>query len=428
MSEIQGAHWKDRLPFIETIVGVGDYWNITQKTVNEHRYSGKVKVVVFSPDGKSLATASDNAYPGDSESGDSESVDSNSEDPDFRDWGWTIRIWEPATGICRQRLRRRSHPVEVIAFSPDSKTLVSGSGDGTIQIWDATTGAHRQTLKRHSAPVNMIAFSPDSKLFALDLEDRIIELWDVATGMCQQTLSGDSNQLGAFAFSADGKILASCSDYYTIRIWDVTTGVCRQMHTNINLSQLPSSGQGGRAQLVAFSPDDQTLALGADDGSVLLWDITTGVCRRRLSETGGQVWAVAFSPDGKTLAAGLDDAKSARVVQLWDLVTGIYRGTVPIFSSNLELSFSEDSRYLKTNRELIRVPSTLVFSDDSHNHVLGVSWNGYMGCLMMDEKSVLPFSDYAMGDATTLCGDTVVFIPDESSGRPIFLRLNLCRV
>ena len=422
MNEISCWHWEDRLPFIETIAGVPDGRGITQKTASEH--IGEVKVVAVSPDGKSLATASDN---------------SASKNSDF-----TIRLWDPATGICLQTLQGHRNRVEIIAFSPDGKTLVSGSDDCTIQIWDATTGAHRQTLKGHSNSVRMIAFSPDSKLLASNSEDCIIQLWDVATGMCQQTLSGDSDQVQAVAFSADGEILASCSHHHTIRLWDVTAGVCRQMHTKMNPSQLLVSDQSRRVQVVAFSPDNKTLASGADDGSVLLWDITTGVCRQMLGEPAGQVRAVTFSPDGKTLAAGLGDTESACVVQLWDLVTGICRGTVPAFGPVLELSFSENSRYLKTNRELIRVPPTLVFSDDSHNHVVGVFSNGREGCLMMDGECVLPFPDFFTGRVAALCGDTVVLIPEKDwpkrpkflpfipekdwPKRPIFLRLNLCRV
>lgn len=403
MSEIKCAHWGDRLPFIETTAGVPDHWGISRKMLDE------VKVVVFSPDGKSLATASGNLA--------------------SKTLGFTIHLWDPATGICRQTLQGPSHRVEIIAFSPDGKTLVSVSDDCTIQIWDATTGAHRQTIKGYSNSVRMIAFSPDSKLLASNSEDCMIQLWNVATGMCQQTLSGDSNQVQAVAFSADGEILASCSHHHTIRLWDVTTGVCRQMHTKMSPSQLLISDQDRRVQVVAFSPDGKTLASGADDGSVLLWDITTGVCRQRLSGTRGQVSAVAFSPDGKTLAVGLRDRWLRDVVQLWGPVTGIYRGTVITLSPLLDLSFSEDSRYLKTNRELIRVPSTLVFSDDRHNHVVGVS-GGPGGGLMMDGKCVLPLPRFATGRVAILCGDTVVLIMQENdwSCRPIFLRLKLCKV
>jgi WD40 repeat protein len=403
-SVIKCTYWEERLPFIKTIAGVGD-WGEYQPTGDNHL--GKVKAVVFSPDGELLATASHN--------------------PDLKNSEFTLGLWDAATGVCLETLKGHSHRVELIAFSPDGKTLVSGSDDCTIQIWDATTRALRQTLKGHSNSVKTIAFSPDSKLLALNSEDCIIQLWEVATGICQQTLSGESNQAQAVAFSADGKILASCSHHHTIRIWDVTTGVCRQTHTNMDPPKLILSGQGRLVQVVAFSPDDKTLVSGSDDGSVLLWNITTGVCRQMLSETGGQVWAVAFSPDGKTLAAGLGDTESACVVQLWDMGTGISRGTVPTLRPTLELSFSEDSRYLKTNRELIRVPSTLVFSDDSHNHVVGVSSGGLMGYLMMDGECVLPFPGFVTGRVAALCGDTVALVSDRS-GRPIFLRLNLCRV
>jgi WD40 repeat protein len=92
--------------------------------------------VAFSPDGKTLASASNDQ---------------------------TIRLWDAATGTQQQTLAGHSDCVRAVAFSPDGKTLASTSDDGTIRLWDAATGTQQQTLAGHSNYVAAVAFSPDGK-------------------------------------------------------------------------------------------------------------------------------------------------------------------------------------------------------------------------------------------------------------------------
>jgi WD40 repeat protein len=82
----------------------------------------------------------------------------------------------------RDTLQGHAGLVGSVAFSPDGKTLASGSQNRTIKLWDVATGEEQATLKGHTDMVLSVAFSPDGKTLASGSMDKTIKLWDVATG------------------------------------------------------------------------------------------------------------------------------------------------------------------------------------------------------------------------------------------------------
>ena len=108
--------------------------------------------------------------------------------------------------------------MESIAFSPNSKQVVSGSRDTIVRLWDAAIGATLQILEGHSNYVFSIAFSLDGKQIISGSRDNTVQFWDAATGATLQTLKGYSSYVNSVAFSPDSNLLPTLrvSDYWVV--------------------------------------------------------------------------------------------------------------------------------------------------------------------------------------------------------------------
>ena len=322
-----------------------------------------------------------------------------------------IVLLDAHTGKYVKILGGHTEDVGSLAFSPDGKTLASGSGDNTIRLWDVATGDTLKTLTEHTGVVDSVVFSPDGKTLASGDRARTIRLWDVATGTLQPTLTVDTGDFYSVVFSPDGKTLAGRGYANTIRLWDVATG---EMLTTL-------TGHTGWVKSVVFSADGTTLASGSEDGTVRLWDVATGETRHTLTGHTGSVRSVVFSPDGRTLASG-----STKEIHLWNVATGETRHTLPGHTSDVwSIAFSPDGRTLATGSlEEIRLWNvatgetlqtltvtgwvySVVFSPDGRTLATG------------GQDGTVRLWDVATGDTlTTLPGEgwntvySVVFSPD----------------
>ncbi|MYF98390.1 WD40 repeat domain-containing protein [Candidatus Poribacteria bacterium] len=114
--------------------------------------------------------------------------------------------------------------VKSISFSPDGKTMASGSWDKTIRLWELPEGKYKKTLKGHKKSINSMMFSADGKLLASASRDDTARVWDVETGKLKRTFKGHITDVSYVALSPDGKILASWGLDQILNIWDVETG------------------------------------------------------------------------------------------------------------------------------------------------------------------------------------------------------------
>ena len=207
----------------------------------------------------------------------------------------------------RNRLEGHDNLVISVNFSPDGKTLVSGSWDKTIKLWNVETGKEIRTLKGHDELVRSVNFSPDGKTLVSGSLDKTIKLWNVETGEEIRTLKGHDSGFNSVNFSPDGKTLVSGSNDSTIKLWNVETG--KEIRT--------LKGHDSYLSSVNFSPDGKTLVSGSGDKTIKLWNVETGEEIRTLKGHDSYLSSVNFSPDGKTLVSGSDD----NTIKLWNLGT-----------------------------------------------------------------------------------------------------------
>jgi WD40 repeat protein len=136
----------------------------------------------------------------------------------------TVKVWDAASGRELRTLSGHTGGVVSVAFSPDGKTIVSGSRDDTVKLWDTASGRELRTLSGHTGSVDSVAFSPDGKTVVSGSVDDTVKLWDAASGGELRTLSGHTAGVDSTVFSPDGKTVVSGSSDGTVRIWDTETG------------------------------------------------------------------------------------------------------------------------------------------------------------------------------------------------------------
>lgn len=258
-------------------------WQFDTSSLKQYLFGqeGWLNIVVFSPDGKLLATASDDGSlclwsmpdgklvrklePG---FGEIKSADFSPNNLllTASTWEGYIGLWEISNGNLLRTIKNENRGFKDVKFSPDGSTLAAGLDDGTIQLWSVSNGSLLLSLEGHTAAVYKVAFSPDGRTLASASEDLSIMLWTLQDGAPLNTLQGHSQLVTDVSFSHDGSLLASGSEDGTVRLWRTADGEV--------LSILP---QDEGILSVAFSPDSHYLASSGWGNLIYFWGISEAI-------------------------------------------------------------------------------------------------------------------------------------------------------
>ncbi|CAG8381999.1 unnamed protein product [Penicillium salamii] len=336
-SAMKRLFWEQRLPFVDSVIGVQKEWSHSRHVLEGHGTS-EITQACFSPDGKALATASADGL---------------------------IRVWDTSTGIVIQYLESHQQAVTWLSYLKSNESLASASLDGTVRAWD-TKRAMSEEIFKSDEEVVTAAFCPISECFIIGLgsgrillrndskstwiqifphevtneeyfrvilkrlwhqlddsddpgvsaEEQFAESWCSEAGIeSVARIIGDENPdcgkildwlfennilmlminlcLESIKISPNSQVVAFAWRSRTIRLWYRQENAWKRIDLDDRF-----------CTALEFSPDGLLLAIGSSDGLVHVWDMTVGCWKQKLEytvNTEEDVSSILFCRDGHSV-------------------------------------------------------------------------------------------------------------------------------
>jgi WD40 repeat protein len=332
---------------------------------------------VFSPDGRLVATTSERYH----FSGSRQSLTHADR---------TAQIWDVASGRLLHTLRVPGLYFGTLAFSPDSRLLLTTfedcavvrytdgleclHTDGAVRLWDVASGKEVRVLKGHTDRVASACFSPDGLRILTASWDRTARLWDTATGRELFVLTNPRFSLQSAAFNKDGRhvllVSAKSKNHSNRERLDgkkLPANLDPALRPEVAVAAIDSSFAGsssGGGQIMTgkeFAPvrlfdaatGKQVAVLGREDppdggGRMMVEVVDNKVIRingEKPDPTADEGLCAAFSPDGERVAVGCWQG----TVKFWDARTG---------------------KFLASRKGKRSGPQSIAFSPDGHRLLL----------------------------------------------------------
>jgi WD40 repeat protein len=264
--------------------------------------SGGVTALAFTPNGKTLASTF------------VKNLGKRDEPPA---WRTEFTVWDISSGRPINKFAADGSNVLSIAFSPNGRWLVSGGAGNVVNLWDTATGQLLRSFTGHIAVVNFVMFTPDGTEVLSGSWDRAIDMWYAASAMPLKVNEGNPalNPHPELLLNLPGLSRPNATLNLNTRMLASITGLDGPIslwdgQTNNKLKEF--SWEQKRFSAVAFNPSGNIVAGGESGGGIRLWDINTGADLLTIKE-GSDSDSIALSPDGTVVAQASEGDHSIRL-------------------------------------------------------------------------------------------------------------------
>ncbi len=243
---------------------------------NDIKDTSIINSITFSPNGKQLAYATDDAK---------------------------IKILDLKNIKETRIIQGFSFAVNKVVYSSDKKTIAFACNDKTIKIWDSVNGKQISVLKGHIDEVSSVSFSPDNKYLISSGKD--LKLWDLEKKEEIHTFSDRYYSGRAIQFSPDGRTILSVYRDHSIRLFDTLSKKLIRIY----------KGHQSSIQSIDFSPDSKYFVSSDYDRTIKFWELKNSLELISITEHSDVVNAVKFSSDGKYIVSGSYDGE----IKIWEV-------------------------------------------------------------------------------------------------------------